>query len=144
MEEATKKKRPTISREQRLRILAVVEFLSDHKMTCNHGEIFRWAGVSKGSGWRILAENRTLPSMADHPNYPDRRGRKRIFTDEDIGKMARTVEEYQRDGRRLNWEQLPGAAGVDKQASRETVRQVMKKVGVTGSLSGLKKAEEGA
>lgn len=137
--EANKKKRPHVTAQQKLRILAVCEFLNDHNMPCNHTDVFRWAGVGKGTGWRILSENRTMPSLADHPNYRDRRGRKKIFTDEDIERMTRTVEEYQREGRMLRWEQLPAAAGVDKQASRETVRMVMKKAGVTGSASGLKK-----
>ncbi|KLU88213.1 hypothetical protein MAPG_07200 [Magnaporthiopsis poae ATCC 64411] len=131
---------PHITATQKLRILAVCEFLNDHQLPCNHSDVFRWAGVSKGSGWRILAEHRTQPSLADHPNYPDRRGRKKIFTDDDIQKMKRAVEEHQREGRVLRWEQLPAAAGIDKRASHETVRMAMKKVGVTGSPSGLKKA----
>ncbi|KAL8296168.1 hypothetical protein RB594_003633 [Gaeumannomyces avenae] len=112
---------------KRARIQAVADYLDSHSIPYNKSDLFRREGVSRRSGLEILAEDRTLDARTFHnrPGGTETRGRKPIFSEEDIDKMEATIIENGYDGRSLTWAELPAAAGLDKQASVNTIRKAM-------------------
>ncbi|KAL8359971.1 hypothetical protein RB598_008355 [Gaeumannomyces tritici] len=116
-----------LSTPKKARVQAVCDFLDTEKRPYSHNAVFRWAGVSKRSGWRILSQARAVDPRTYHSLNPttDTRGRKKLFSANDIRKMTSTLESHGFDGRTLRWADLPAAAGLDIQASERTIQRAM-------------------
>lgn len=91
-----------------------------------NNEIFRRVGVSKTTGYRILA-NKKRPKPV-----PKRRGRHKLITDEHIAK-ADSLLQGQYKNQEISWKQLGSLIGVE--ASESTIRRAFYDAGYCRSMA---------
>lgn len=116
------------STPKKAKIQGVCDFLDHKAIPYSHNDVFKWAGVSKTTGWRILKEDRRLNARTFHSNFQETRGRKLKLSDDDVRVMERFIEENGFDSRSLRWEELPAAAGLNLDVCGETVRRRLKDI----------------
>ncbi|KLU84428.1 WD repeat-containing protein [Magnaporthiopsis poae ATCC 64411] len=114
-------------RDKASRVQGVCDYLDKQRIPYSHNDVFRWAGISKSSDWDILAQDRTLDPRTFHSNFLESRGRKRLFSETDIQKMEQAITDNGWGDRTLDWAALPAAAGLEIQASVDTIRTTMKR-----------------
>jgi len=117
---------PHHSTPKKARVQGTCDFLDAKGIKYSHNEIFRFHGVSKRTGWRHLAAPRGHDSRTYHSTFPDRRGRKKKLSPENLAIIERFIDENGFDGRTTPWAGVPAAAGLDLDLSGETVRRAVK------------------
>jgi hypothetical protein len=119
----------TLSTLQKARILGVIEYLDFKGIPYHKADVFKWAGLGKTAGWKLLREagrHEDVPPSTSHSNLPETRGRKRVFSESDLDAMEKVIEDNGWDGQTVAWEELPAAAGLDVTASRPTIQRAMR------------------
>ncbi|KAL8351748.1 hypothetical protein RB601_002184 [Gaeumannomyces tritici] len=117
------------STPKKIRVQGICDYLDAKGTTYSHNDVFRFVGVSKTVGWEILAQDRNLDPRTFYLTYKEIRGRKRLFSETDIQKMEQAIVDNGWDGRNLDWASFPSAAGLDIEASVDTIRTTIKKAG---------------
>jgi len=105
------------------------DFPDEKAISYSQNEVLWRAGVSRRTGRRILAKDRSLEPRTSHSSFRETQGRKLKLGEEAVRTTERCIEENGFDGRTLAWAALPAAAGLDIDVSGETVRRHMKKPG---------------
>jgi hypothetical protein len=113
---------------KKARVQGICDYLKHIGRTGFHNDVFRDQGVSRTSGWRILAQPREQDNRTFHSIFPDTRGRKKKISNEDLATIERFLDNNGHDGRTIPWACLPAAAGLDIDVSAETVRRAVKDV----------------
>ncbi|KAH8645497.1 hypothetical protein BX600DRAFT_519508 [Xylariales sp. PMI_506] len=107
----------------RAAIKCTKSFLDAQGLKYSNRQLFKHFGVPEATGRRILQEQTRAPQGNEYVN--ENRGRKRILSEEDIQKIENFLYYGGCEGRRLPWEALPGAAGVDYQGTSRTTQKTI-------------------
>ena len=116
------------STPKKAKVQSICDYLDSQGTTYSHADIFKYAGVSKRTGWRILSQTRDLEPRTFHSIHKETRGRKKKISEQDLRVLEAFIEENGFDSRSLRWSELPAAAGLDLEVSGETVRRALKQL----------------
>jgi len=86
-------------------------------------DIFRANDVSHCRGYKILDNYQR--TFHNNPFVDETRGRKKIFSDEDVDKMEKVIWDHGIEGRMLSYQALLMEAGVDKDVSTRTIQRAL-------------------
>ncbi|KAL3595949.1 hypothetical protein FPOAC2_10319 [Fusarium poae] len=73
------------------------------------------------AGNRILCSGRVCMCHND-PDLEGKRGRPRVFNDDDLDRIEDLLEDEGFEARQLPWASVPAEAGIDKEASDRTIQ----------------------
>lgn len=105
--------------EAKQKVLGTIDFLQAHDIPYTKSEVFRHFGLPPRQGRELLRYPEGKPK---DPNHKETRGRKKIFTNQDVRKIENFVWEAGLAGRELNWPTLLHNAGIDADCSWRTIR----------------------
>jgi hypothetical protein len=111
---------------KKARVKGTVDFLEANGIPHFKSRVFQFYGVGKNSSWNILRQNDLEDSRTYHLVMPDRRGRKKKISDNDLSILERFIDDNGFDGRTILWAGLPAAVGLDLDVYGETVRNAVK------------------
>ena len=104
------------------RIQGTVDFLKSEGIKAKREAIFRYNGVSRVTGFRILRSGNPR-TLKNDPTRKETRWRKTLISPQEIHEMERILENQGLEGRALTWKQLGFKVGLD--VSEATIRRKM-------------------
>jgi hypothetical protein len=86
---------------KKARVKGTVDFLEANGIPHFKSRVFQFYGVGKNSSWNILRQNDLEDSRTHHSVMPDRRGRKKKISDNDLSILERFIDDNGFDGRTI-------------------------------------------
>lgn len=104
------------------RIQGTVDFLKSEGIKAKREAIFRYNGVSRATGFRIIRSSNPR-TLKNDPTRKETRGRKTLISPREIHEMERILENEGLEGRALKWKQRGFEVGLD--VFEATIRRTM-------------------
>ncbi len=102
------------------KVKAVIEFNQAHNIPFFKEDVFRYFGVSRRTGYRVLHRKEGGPKL--RPDGKDPRGRKRKLTNDDVRRLENILEQRTLDTPPYTWASLAHEAGLAESSWRTISR----------------------
>jgi hypothetical protein len=86
---------------KKARVRGTIDFLEANGIPHFKSRVFQFYGVGKNAGWEILRQSNLEDSRTHHSIMPDRRGRKKKISNDQLAILERFIDNNGFDGRTI-------------------------------------------